>query len=166
MKKPLLLAALAALVLLSIFMFKKQDGPKETARAQSYLEDVKVVNTRTGHQQWTLLTKRAVLSDRGDAASMQEVTVRLPAEGMVVEAERGVYNMDSRDLTLSGRIRALAAGYVIRTGSIRLDADKGQITTADEVVLEGDGFRIEGRGLHAEQDRKVRLERDVKAVFY
>jgi LPS export ABC transporter protein LptC len=165
-KKPLLLAALAALVLLSVFMLKNQDGPKQTAPAQSYLEDVKVVNKRTGHQQWTLLTRRAVISDRGDTARIEDVTVRLPAEGMVVQAESGVYGMDSRELTLSGEIRALADGYVIRTGSIRLDAEKGLITTDDEVVLEGDGFRIEGRGLRAEQDRKVRLEKDVKAVFF
>lgn len=147
-------------------MPERPDSAADRARAESFLEDVRVVNTHAGERRWTLLTKRASIAEGGETARMEEVTVELPEEEMTVTADSGLYHVSSRDLTLDGNIRAVTPDYTITTSSMSLSSGKAEITADDRVVLESDGFRIEGYGLRAEERRAVRLERDVKAVFF
>jgi len=165
-KRPFLLAALAGLAVLSLVVPKRQDNNVDRALSESRLEDVRVVNKRSGEPQWTLLTKRAVLAEDGGAARMEDVTVEIPDEGMTVTADSGVYDVDNRDLSLAGNIRAVTSGYTITTSSMSLSSAKGELATDDRVVLEGDGFRIEGDGLRTGEQRTVRLRKNVKAIFF
>jgi LPS export ABC transporter protein LptC len=165
-KKPILLAALVLLVVASIVALKEPESLNNEASAQSFLEGVTVVNQRSGKLQWSFTTDRAVISEDGAAASMQAVTINIPATGMTVKADSGVYDIDTRDVALTGNITAQAEDYVLRTGSVSLRTDEGVLSTDDRVVLEGEGFRIEGQGLRADQKQRVRLLRDVNAVFF
>jgi LPS export ABC transporter protein LptC len=153
--------------LLSLFLLTTgEDNHESPSLPGSFLEDVKVVNQRIGKEQWSLVTKKATISEDGDTASLQDVTVRLPAEEMTVEADSGLYNILSRDLALTGNITAVTDSYVIKTESANLTAEKGELSTDDRVVVESRGFRIEGHGLRAAEKKSVRLLRDVKALFF
>lgn len=166
MKKSVLLAALALLVAVSIFTLKEPESFRNEAVAQSFLEDITVLNQRTGKLQWSLTTDKAVISRDGDKARMQAVTMNIPGRGMTVDADSGVYDMDTRDVTLTGNVRARTEDFVIKAALVRLRPDEGELSADDRVVLEGEGFMIEGNGLEANTKQKVRLLRDVKAVFY
>jgi LPS export ABC transporter protein LptC len=165
-KRPILLAALALLVAASIVTLREPESLNKEASAQSFLEGVRVVNQRSGKLQWSFATDKAVISEDGATARMQAVTITIPGRGMTVEADSGAYDIDTRDVTLAGNVRARTEDYVIETGSVSLRTDEGVLFTDDTVVLEGKGFRIEGRGLRADQDQRVRLLGDVNAVFF
>ena len=133
------------------------------------MEDVSVVNRKNGRRQWSLNTKKATFPGNGDTARMQGVTLIIPEEGMTVRADSGLYNMQNGDLLLTGNVTARTADYSIRSGSINIQsgqAGEDVLSTEEKVVVESRGFRIEGLGLVAKPQHKVRLLRDVRAVFF
>jgi LPS export ABC transporter protein LptC len=165
MPKVILLAViLLALSLLICLLFKSggQSENKFGISVGSFMENVSVVNRKSGDRQWSLKTKRALLSEDGSTAEMKDVILTLPSEEMTVLADSGLYNMDSNDLSFSGDVKAVTEKYTIRTDTARLK--KETISSDDKVVIEGRGFRINGTGLKASQ-KKIRLLNDVTAVF-
>ena len=177
MSKKLLPAALAVLLLASVLVLSKQamrphEGNTVSVPTESFMEDVSVVNRKNSRRQWSLNTKKATFPGNGDLARMQGVTLIIPEEGMTVRADSGLYNMQNGDLLLTGNVTARTADYSIRSGSINIQSGQaGQtgedvLSTEEKVVVESRGFRIEGLGLVAKPQHKVRLLRDVRAVFF
>ncbi len=85
---------------------------------------------------------------------------------MDVKSEAGIYDLESRDLTLTGNIVASTDDFVLRTESINFKSETGELTSPDRVVLKGSNFRIEGDGLYANSDKTVFLKSNVKAIFF
>ena len=166
MPKVMLLAVILLALTLSIYLLVKSGGQgkvKFDISPGSFMEDVSVVNRKSGDRQWSLVTKRALLSEDGSTANMMDVTLTLPSEGMTVNSNYGLYSMDSNDLALSGNVNAVTERYTIKTDTAILKNET--ISTDDKVVIEGKGFRINGKGLKAFQKR-IRLLNDVTAVFH
>ncbi len=129
------------------------------------MEDVVVINMGDGGQRWKLAAERISIPERG-ASLMSDVKIEFPQQGIVVESASGTYDLGSRELTLDGGIEARTDDYRIRTASIHLDTNTGDLSTSDRVVVEGANFIIEGKGMMANGDKKVRINESVKARFF
>lgn len=165
MRKVLLAAALAALLLLPVLKFSGEDGSGRTALSGSFMEDVKVVRREAGRTVWSLSSKRASISGDANIAGMSEVAVLFPGRGLAVTADAGVYDLQSNDVSLEGGVVARAEDFTVSTGRVRLASANGEIATDDSVVITGKGFVIRGKGLRA-YDEKVMLLADVRAELF
>jgi LPS export ABC transporter protein LptC len=125
-----------------------------------------VVNRGTGRDRWTLDAQKVEIYPDGKASRLSRVTITLPEHQMDVESETGVYDLGSRDLTLSGNIEARTEDYVLMTDSIHLKSKTGELTSPGRVVIKGSSFRIEGDGFHTNGGKKVTLKSNVKATFF
>lgn len=166
MKRVLFLAAILALTVLSVLMFKGHKAVESGTTSGSFMEDVRVVNRVSGEHRWTLKARRVEIPGFGKPARLTAVTIDFPEHEMQVESEGGYYDLKTHNLELTGNIRARTEDYVVRTESILVEPESGQISGPDKVVLEGEKFTIEGDGFQADGDRKVVLKNNVKAKFY
>lgn len=133
----------------------------------SSLTGVSVINIKDNRTLWVATSKKAVFTGDGQTARLSGVSIDIPSENAKLDASGGELNLDSNILTLDGAIKSQVKGFDLKTNSVRI-VPGGTLNTGknDPVVLEKKGIEIEGRGLDANQQKKVRLEGDVKAVFY
>lgn len=152
------------MVLAAVFPVGKGRGTRGAAVAEgSTIEGLRILNREGGSLLWSFNSKRAVLSEDGGSAQLEDVSVLLHSRDIRVESEQGFYEMKSRDLKLSGGVKAESAGYVFKTDTLQLLKGTA-IFTDDKVMVEGKDAVIEGKGLRAKQN--VWVIRDVKATLY
>jgi LPS export ABC transporter protein LptC len=130
------------------------------------MEDVRVVNRKSGAHQWTLRARKALLPAGGEPSTLSGVSVELPGQGMQVSSDAGLYDFVTRNLDLRGNIRAVTDDFTLLTDSIHVESESGELSSPDMVIIEGKSFRIEGQGFVAGSDRKVVFKKDVKATLF
>jgi lipopolysaccharide export system protein LptC len=59
----------------------------------------------------------------------------------------------------------MAENYRITADSLDLDVSSANIQTEGRVRLDGKGFSVEGQGMQAGKEQKVRIFNNVKAIF-
>ena len=132
----------------------------------SFFEGVKIVNKKDGVTDWILTAKRADLSRDGKEALLNGVEMQLEKNGVTVEAEKGLYDMETKKISVDGVITARNKNYVMTTSEARIDSDAGTLETEREVKIEGKKFSLEGKGMIADNgEQKVRILNNVKATF-
>jgi LPS export ABC transporter protein LptC len=154
-------------VLIAVAMSGRDRTRDEGATAEaerSYLEDVAIVSREGGAPQWSLHTKRVEFTDDTRRAIMSQVRIEFPGRGMSVDASGGEFDVETRDVTLTGGVEARGEGFSITTENVRLDARDGVLTTPGRVLVEGESFRIAGVGLRASRE-KIEVEGNVEAEF-
>jgi LPS export ABC transporter protein LptC len=159
------------LILLSsaLFLFMRLE---KTARmdiqlsGNSFFEGLKIVNKKDGATAWVLHAKRADLSEDGKEAHLNGVEMNMASQGITVEAEKGLYNMETRQVSIEGAIRAHNENYTITSSQAVIDTISGTIETDDDIMIEGKKFNLKGKGMKADNnEQKVRILNNVKAVF-
>ncbi len=169
MKKKLLLVLLLFLaVVLAVILFgeKKEADREALLKGNSFIEGLKIVNKKDGNNVWTLIAKRADIIESKNQARLSNITMVVENNGMKINSLSGLYDMETRNLTLDGRITAEAKDYMIITESAELDNSKGEIKTKGDVKVRSKKFDVEGSGMKAGSSQKVRILKDVKATFY
>jgi len=168
MKKSLLV--LASFLLFSLFLFMVQ-GEKASKldihlKGESFLEGLKIIHKKNGLQNWILTAKRADISKDGNEADLTDVEMEVKDKGITIFAEKGLYNLDTKKISIEGTITAKNNAYSITTGQIEIDSDAGLLTTGKEVLIEGKKFTLQGKGMEINNnEQKVRIMKDVKATF-
>ncbi len=157
---------------LSAFSFSMQHktneaAPQKQSCYRSSLSDINVLNIIGSRTLWSATSKKAVFSTSGDTASLSDVAIDIPSENARLTASRGQYDMDNNTLSLSGRVKSQVKGFDVKTSSLQI-VPGGKLNTggSDKVLLSKKGIKIEGLGLEADQKKNVRLDRNVKAIFY
>ncbi|MBI4822784.1 MAG: LPS export ABC transporter periplasmic protein LptC [Nitrospirae bacterium] len=168
MKKILLPSALFIAIVFVVFFigiaFKKENSNNDAIRPSgSFIEGLRIAHREGGTLRWSLSSKSALLSEDEEFAYLREVKVTLPDRDIEVSGERGTYDMESKDLSMKGDIKAWTKDYVIKTESIKLQAGH-ELLTEDTVVLEGKRLKIQGKGLKATHDKWIL--KDVTAEFF
>ena len=137
------------------------------AAPSSALWGLRVINSKDNRTLWTANARKAVFSRGGGTAHLTEVSIDLPAQDSKLAASGGLLNVDNYTLTLDGRVKSLVKGFDVNASSVRIVPGGRFSTGGNELVfLEKKGVKIRGRGLHANEKKKVRLDNDVKAIFY
>jgi LPS export ABC transporter protein LptC len=135
-------------------------------RGNSYIEGLKIVNKKEGTDAWTVTARRADFTRDESVAQMESVAIDIRKEGVVLSADNGTYHMQTRDLRLENNIKIQIKGSVVTTDKLSWNPSRGMLFTKGVVRMEGNRFRIEGEGLTATQDNKIKLTRNVKATFF
>lgn len=168
MSKKLLFAGLSIAVLTLFVLVRSEKGGKLDlqAKGDSFFEGLKIVNKKNGITDWVILAKRADLTSDGKEALLTGVEMKLESQGMTVKAEKGLYNMETRQISVVGVLQASNNNFVLTTSQAHIDGNKGNFDTAGDVRIEGRKFELEGKGMQAENNNhKVRILKDVKATF-
>lgn len=154
--------------MLILILIRQDKGVKLDAHltGDSFFEGLKIINRKNGVTDWVLLAKRADLSRDGKEALLSGVEVTLERQGMTVSADKGVYDMETRQISVEGILHANKSNFEITTSGARIDGSRGNLDTAENVRIEGKKFELEGKGMQADNTRhKVRILNDVKATF-
>ncbi len=141
--------------------------PQMQTDYRSTLSNINVLNIMGSRTLWSATSKKAVFSTSGDTASLSDVSIDIPSENARLAASRGQYDIDKNTLSLSGKVKSQVKGFDVKTSSLQI-VPGGKLNTGgnDKVLLSKKGIKIEGLGLEADQKKNVRLDRNVKAVFY
>ena len=159
----LIFAALTFLVLL-----RSEKGGKldVQVKGDSFFEGLKIVNKKNGVTDWVLQAKRADMTRDGKQALLSGVEIKLEKQGMTVSADRGLYDMETRQISVEGVLHASNSNYMLTTSQALIDGNKGNFDTAGDVTIKGKKFELEGKGMQADNNQhKVRILKDVKATF-
>ncbi len=167
----LAIAIVAAVVAVSAVTYwrlpaTRKTGPASTSKvrpAELALREIRFTETSNGSSKWILVAERAEYDTSRKLVSLTRARLTmLPIDKsvgeLVIDSARAEYDTESRDVSLSGGVRAKSStGMGFITESARLTARQGVIATADPVrfsdgrlTLEGKGmdFRVETADLH------------------
>lgn len=147
-------------------MFRERGPAQSEEISGSFMEDVRVVNRKSGAHQWTLNALEVLIPTGGEPSRLSDVSVELPEQGMRVVSDSGLYDFQTRNLVLLGNIRARTDDYIIKMDSIYVESEKGELSSPDKVIIESETFRIEGQGFVANSNRKVVFNKNVKATIF
>lgn len=165
MKRVFAIFVLSACAFVLVMILRKDDVPRRVGASVSVMEDVKVVSRENGNPRWSLSSEKAFIAEDGETASLERVTVFIPAQGMTVTADAGTYEMAGRRLGLEGNITASADDYTINTGRAEVRSPGGEIRAEGPVAIRGKKLNIEGKGLFT-RGEEIRILEDVRAEFY
>ncbi len=166
-RKSLLILPLLSLLALFLFLGYNRELDKALLlKGGSFIEGLKIVHKKNGTSMWTLNASRADIIEGSDRVKLNDVVLTVENKGMTIYSPEGFYDMGSRDLTLNGKIKAVSKGYTIMTESVEWNQSKGEIKTKEDVKIESKKFNVEGVGMEADSEQKVRILKNVKATFY
>ncbi len=150
------------------YLIGGEKGAKLDAQfnGDSFFEGLKIISRKDGAANWILMAKRADMTSDGKYALLSGVEMKLARQGLTVSTDKGVYDMESGQISIEGILHASSDNYILTTSSARIDGKKGYIDTAGDVRIDGKTFAVEGKGMQAENNNhKVRILKDVKATF-
>ena len=168
MKKSLLV--IASILLFSLFFFmvggEKASKLDIHLKGESFLEGLKIIQKKNGVQNWILTAKRADISKDGNEAFLTGVEMEVKDKGITILAETGLYNLNTKKISVEGPITAKNNTYSITTEQVEIDSDAGLLTTGRDIRIEGKKFTLLGKGMEVNNnEQKVRIMKDVQATF-
>lgn len=164
-RKAYLLAALVLAAGLAAAMMQgaeRQASITIEAIKNSEILGLRVVNRKSGEEAWTFRSERAMLADENSLAYLTNVNVYFPKNDIKVVSDAGVYDMDTKDLALSGNVMADTGRYVLMTNTISLEGEN-DIYTDDGIHVIGNDMDIVGQGLRT--DLETWVTKNVTATF-
>jgi LPS export ABC transporter protein LptC len=166
-RKSLLVLSLLSLLALFLLLGNNREQDKSLLlKGGSFIEGLKIIHKKNGTSMWTLNASRADIIEGSDRVKLNDIVLTVENKDMTIYSPEGFYNIESRDLTLNGKIKAVSKGYTIITESVEWNQSKGEIKTKEAVKIESKKFNVEGSGMEADSEQKVRILKDVKATFY
>ena len=145
---------------------EKNDMRVFSVKAHSYIEGLKIVDKKNGTETWVISAKRADFTEDERFAKMDSVTITIVKEGIMVHALKGSYDFLSKVLWLQDGVTMDYRDSVLTAGEISMDIHNRRLTSEGVVCMKGKKFRIEGEGLSANDEQKVSLSRNVRAIFF
>jgi LPS export ABC transporter protein LptC len=166
--KKILLIGLSFLFLVILFLMlrtgKEPLGDFRMAGG-SFMEDVRITQKKSGSAVWTLTASSAHFLGDENRAELQDISMELQKNGVVLHAAKGIYNLSDRSFTTDSIVKADAKNYTMTADSVDYEISSGKIRTDGRITVEGKGFRVEGKGMKADSAQRVKILNDVKATF-
>jgi LPS export ABC transporter protein LptC len=168
MRKSLLL--LASLLLFSLFFYlaggEKTNKLDVHLKSESFFEGLKIIQRRNGEENWVLTARRADISKDGSEADLTDVEMTVKNRGLKIYAETGLYDLNTKKISIEGKVTANSKNYSMTTGQVEIDSASGLLRTDEGVTIKGRNFLLEGKGMEIKNnDQQVRILKDVKATF-
>lgn len=137
------------------------------------MQRVRITEMRKGERLWDVEADKAeVFEDRGLAVLTQisqpvRIVIYNGKETLVSYAKKAVVNLKTNDLELIGQVRSESSlGTRLFAETLNWSAESRQVSTDVPVVVEKEGFRIQGKGMVADTilDRMTIRERIASQV--
>jgi LPS export ABC transporter protein LptC len=134
----------------------------------STMENLKLTHRKGADIKWELMADRATMPVGEKKVYLESIRVEIRNDPDIrIKSGSGIYELQEGDITLNRTVTMHMKDAEFRTDSLNWSSDENMITTSDPVLVTGPSFRISGSGLTANVDaRRVRINSDVKAVFY
>lgn len=166
-----LLLVILSLALFSsvVFMVRsdKESKPGVLIKGQSFIEGLRIVHRKNGNKDWVLTAKRADIDEKGDKALLSGMEMTIADKGIALYADRGVYDMNTRRLTVDGKAVAKGDSYSIASEGIKFDGASGGLKADGGVQIKARKFSVQGTGMDADYNgQTVRIRKDVRAIFH
>ncbi|MCE5194202.1 MAG: LPS export ABC transporter periplasmic protein LptC [Nitrospiraceae bacterium] len=152
----------------AVFLITRENRELEKdfrLKGDSFIEGLKIVQKKNGNNIWVLNAKRADIVEKENKAMLSNIEILITEKEMKIRAADGLYDMSGKKFTLLGNIIADTKDYTIIANTAEWTSN-GEIKTKGDVKIEGRRFTIQGVGIEANSGQKVRILKDVKAVFY
>jgi lipopolysaccharide assembly outer membrane protein LptD (OstA) len=168
MKKILMVVLSSFFVLMLLVVLRSErEGSKDLQfKGNSFIEGLNILQKKDGNVAWVLTAQKADFIEDGEKAELSDITMMIEKNKLILYVDKGIYNLLSRNFTAEGEIRAKAKDYIITADSIDYEAYSGEIKTEGWIKVEGNRFRVQGKGLNIDSGQKVRILKDVEATFY
>jgi LPS export ABC transporter protein LptC len=159
-----------SLLLLSLFFFsvktEKGSSLNTHLKGESFIEGLKVINKKNNITDWILTAKRADIQEHGDIAHLTDITMSIENRGITIYADKGLYNLKNKNITINGKVTAKNTDYSIITENVELDSITGYLKTEGNVKIDGKKFSLTGKGMKLDNsDQKIRILKNVEAIF-
>jgi lipopolysaccharide assembly outer membrane protein LptD (OstA) len=167
MKKGLMIG-LSVLLFSSLFLALKagrENSGDLQVKSTSFIENIKILQKKSGSTVWTLTADKADFKEGGDKAELRDVDVFIEKNKVSLHADKGLYNLTERSFTTDSMVNAVSKNYRMSADSIDYEISSGKIKTEGRIKLEGKGYSVEGEGMKTEGNKKVSILNDVKATF-
>jgi len=167
--KKLFLGVLSALLVGVLFLLMRDSREMPGGlqmQGGSFVEGVKIVHSQNGTLNWVLTAERADFLDDGERAALRDVSLQLQKDGLMLHTDSGIYNLSSKSFTANDVVQARGRDYTITADSIDYEVSSGQVRTDGHIKVQGKGFSVEGKGMRADEQQKVRILDDVTATFH
>jgi len=145
---------------------EREESTALKIKGNSFIEGLMVSYLKDGNTVWTLTARRADFTQGETKAILTDVTVKVHENDMSLHTGTATYDLLTQNITTKGEIRADTKDYTITTASIDYEASSREIKTEDSITVEGKRFKVEGKGMMLDKEQKVRILKDVKAIFY
>jgi LPS export ABC transporter protein LptC len=168
MKKFLMigLSLFFALILFIILRSERDGGEHLKIKGKSFIEGLKILHEEKGNAVWTLTARKADLKEGDNVAELRDVTVVVPKNGIRLYADKGMYDLLEKKFSTESAIRGEGKDYKITTSLIDYDTSSGKIKTDEWIEVDGKKFKVKGKGMTVDSEKKVRILKNVKATFY
>lgn len=169
MKKSFLFVLSLFLLFSFFFLLKEEKGlkPDILLKGNSFIEGLRIIYKKNGNKDWVLSAKRADISEDGDKAYLTGIEMTVQDKGMTLYADKGLYLMTDKNLTIDGKMVAKGDTYSITSVDGAFDNSAGNFKTNGDVRIDSKKFSVQGRGMNIDSsEQKVRILKDVKAVFH
>ena len=167
MKKSVLAGLICMLLFGIFFMLKtgKESDVDLRVTGNSFLEDIKILQKKKGETRWILTAKKANFLEGEDKAALQTVGLAVSGNNLMLYADKGTYDFSKKSFSADTVVEARGENYCITADSLDFDVSSSGVQTEGRVNLEGKGFAVEGKGMQAGKEQKVKILEDVKAIF-
>jgi len=130
----------------------------------SYMDDVSIIQKKKGSAQWMVNAKKAVFLNNTDVM-LSDLKIIFPEKGLTLTSDKGLYDIESRDLEIEDNVNAFTKDYEIAAAKLRWDSSRNEIISDERIQIKGKKFFMEGDSFKSSAD-KAMLNKNVKAVFY
>lgn len=162
----LLLCSILFLALALIFLSDSKEVEKiSVSRGNSYIEGLKIASKKDGNEVWVLNANRADIIESENKAKLTDIVMEVKQNGLTIKSDNGVYDMTNKSLVLKSSITAETDDYTIITDTVEWTRN-GEIKTGSDVKVISKKFSVEGEGMRVDSGQKVRILKNVKAIFY
>lgn len=131
----------------------------------SFIEGLKIIQRKEDANTWILTAQRADIFEAENKAKLSDVSMIIDAKGMKIHAAEGLYDMLGKSLKLHGKVVADTKDYTIVADSVEWTSS-GEIRTDGDVTVDSKKFTVKGVGMEADSGQKVKIRKNVKAIFY
>ncbi|MDA8082140.1 MAG: LPS export ABC transporter periplasmic protein LptC [Nitrospiraceae bacterium] len=168
MNKALFPAVALALIFLFFLIVRdeKEVLPSASGNGESFLEGVRIIQKKDGKEIWVVTARRADITGNGDRANLSDIEVKVREKGATITADKGLYDMKEKKLTITGPVTARDKDYTITARDVEFDNATGALKTDKDVRMEGKKFVLTGTGLLADNnEQKIRILKNVTATY-
>lgn len=166
--KTFIMVGLSFLFAFTLFILLGEKGEHNNfkIKGNSFIEGLKILHIENDNTVWTLTAKKAELRESENIADLSDITVIVPKNSFKLYADKGIYDLSTQSFRARSEIKAESKDYKILTSLIDYETSSGRIKTDENIKVDGKRFKVEGKGMSVDSDRKIRILKDVKATFY
>ena len=148
----------------------EKTNPAPTTQADLKLDRVHYTETRDGVKEWELEATSAQYFKEESTILLDKVKASFFGKGgqaYTLVGEKARYNPQTKAMELFDGIQLKSSdGYQMRTRSLKYEAEKKELRTADAVEIIGPQLRVEGTGLIVDVDgQRLQVLRQVTTTL-